>query len=226
MDDKDFTSDFLTFTYGDTPVRTALLDGEPWWVLADVCRVLGLKNPTHIANRLDDDEKRQLRFNPTSDVGLGHNGATIINESGLYSAILRSDKPEAKPFKRWVTHEVLPSIRRTGEYSAKRRLPTSEQPFMFEQKDLSKTRRNWFNYMLTALEAELGLTKDNMLHQSYESMKNEGINVDLLKNRYIEATGRIDCSTFEAVCNERGSALELSSILCRNMDITFIKRCM
>ncbi len=96
----------------------------------------------------------------------------------------------------------------------------------FEQKDWSKIRCNWFNYMLTALERKLGITKANMLHQSYESMKREGLDIDLLKNRYIEQTGRVDCSTFEVVCSDRAAALELSSILCRNMDIAFIKRCM
>lgn len=119
------------FNYGEIPVRTVLLDGEPWWVLADVCRVLDLKNPTHVANRLDDDEKQRLGFNPTSDVGLGHNGATVINESGLYKVILRSDKPEAKAFSRWVTHEVLPTIRKTGSYGV---TITEKEPFTNEQR--------------------------------------------------------------------------------------------
>ena len=119
------------FNYGEIPVRTVLLDGEPWWVLADVCRVLDLKNPTHVANRLDDDEKQRLGFNPTSDVGLGHNGATVINESGLYKVILRSDKPEAKAFTRWVTHEVLPAIRKTGSYGV---TITEKEPFTNEQR--------------------------------------------------------------------------------------------
>lgn len=85
-------------------------NGEVWWVLADVCRVLDIKNPTDIRKRLDEDER--ARFN------LGRQGeANIISESGLYKVILRSDKSEAKKFTRWVTHEVLPTIRRTGSYS-------------------------------------------------------------------------------------------------------------
>lgn len=104
------------FHYENNEVRTILKDGEPWWVLADVCQVLELTNPTVVASRLDEDEKQRLDFNPKSDLGLGHNGATIINESGLYKVILRSDKPEAKKFTRWVTHEVLPAIRKTGQY--------------------------------------------------------------------------------------------------------------
>lgn len=103
--------------YNGKVVRTVEKDGEIWWVLRDVCVILGLSNPTSVSNRLDDDEKRRAEFNPKSDIGLSHNGyTTIINESGLYSVLLRSDKPEAKPFKRWVTHEVLPSIRKTESY--------------------------------------------------------------------------------------------------------------
>lgn len=90
--------------------RTIQKDGEPWWVLKDVCDILEIKNTTDVAKRLDVDEV--TRFN----LG-GLSGETnIINESGLYNVILRSDKPEAKPFRKWVTSEVLPSIRRHGAY--------------------------------------------------------------------------------------------------------------
>lgn len=102
-------------------------------------------------------------------------------------------------------------------------LPTSK-PSLPKNLDIDKARRNWFEYMLTVLEARLGLTKDNMLHQSYESMKSEGTDPSVVKARYMEATGCIDCSTFEAVCSDRRAALELAEILCRNMQITLIKR--
>lgn len=76
-----------------------------------MCKVLELSNPSKVAQRLDEDDR--------SNFELGRQGtAIIINESGLYSVILRSDKPEAKLFRRWVTHEVLPEIHRTGKYSA------------------------------------------------------------------------------------------------------------
>jgi prophage antirepressor-like protein len=97
------------FKFKNHDVRMIDKNGEPWWVLKDVCNVLDLRNPSMLADRLDDDER--AKFN------LGRQGETnIINESGLYNVILRSDKPEAKAFKRWVTHEVLPSIRKTGGY--------------------------------------------------------------------------------------------------------------
>ncbi len=105
------------FNYGEQEVRTLLIESSPWWVLVDVCRVLDLSNASQVAARLDEDEKMTLTLNE------GHSGkrggarkAVVVNESGLYSVILRSDKAEAKDFKRWITHEVLPTIRKTGGY--------------------------------------------------------------------------------------------------------------
>lgn len=104
-------NELKVFHYQENDVRTVERDGEPWFVLKDVCQVLGMSNPTAVADRLDEDERAKL--------DLGRQGqAWAINESGLYNVILRSDKPEAKPFRRWVTAEVLPSIRRHGGYIA------------------------------------------------------------------------------------------------------------
>lgn len=100
------------FNYNTHLVRTVERDGEPWFVLKDVCEVLGISNSRAAADRLDDDEKGVSLIDTLG----GTQNLTVINESGLYNVILRSDKPEAKPFRRWVTSEVLPSIRRTGGY--------------------------------------------------------------------------------------------------------------
>ena len=90
-------------------VRITTINDEPWFVAADVCRALDLSNPTIATNRLDEDER--AKFN------LGRQGeGTIINEPGLYSLVLGSRKPEAKAFKRWITHDVSPAIRKTGGY--------------------------------------------------------------------------------------------------------------
>ena len=86
-------------------------NGEPWFVAADVCRVLDIQNATDAVKNLDDDE--QSRY----CLGSGGSDRIIINESGMYSLIFRSRKPEAKKFRKWVTEEVLPSIRKTGSYS-------------------------------------------------------------------------------------------------------------
>lgn len=102
------------FNYKGRQVRTVIKDGQPWWVLKDICDILELGSPHKVAERLEEDERIQI---PVMD-SLGRlQDTTIINEPGLYNVILRSDKPEAKVFKRWVTHEVLPSIRQTGSYS-------------------------------------------------------------------------------------------------------------
>ena len=107
-------SNIQIFNYNSVEVRTIQNDGEPWFVLRDVCNVLGLGTPARVAERLDTDEVSQTHI--TDSMGRQQE-MTIINESGLYNVILRSDKPEAKPFRKWVTSEVLPTIRRHGMYA-------------------------------------------------------------------------------------------------------------
>ena len=102
------------WNYESSEVRTVQVNGEPWFVLADVCKVLELSTPARVAERLEKDEVSQTH---TIDRMGREQKTTIINESGLYTVILRSDKPQAKPFRKWVTSEVLPSIRKHGSYS-------------------------------------------------------------------------------------------------------------
>lgn len=116
--------DLKVFAYGEQQVRTVLVDDAPWWVLADVCKALGVTNSRNASSRLDPDEKGVHLV----DTLRGKQRMTVVNESGLYSVILRSDKPEAKKFKRWVTHEVLPSIRQTGAYAASASAPVDPVP--------------------------------------------------------------------------------------------------
>ena len=85
-------------------IRTTIQNGEPWFVAADVCKALDIENNRKATNRLDDDEKGVT----LSDTLGGKQKLTIVNEAGLYSLVLGSRKPEAKAFKRWITHEVLP----------------------------------------------------------------------------------------------------------------------
>ena len=106
-------NDILVFHYKSSEVRTVELNGEPWFVLKDVCAVLGISNHKMTAQRLDADE---VSLTDLTDSMGRQQETTVINESGLYNVILRSDKPEAKPFRKWVTSEVLPSIRKTGGY--------------------------------------------------------------------------------------------------------------
>ena len=96
-------------------VRAVTLGGEPWFVAADVCRALGLGNSSQAIAKLDDDEKSGVII---SDPHGREQVTRFISESGLYALVLSSRKPEAKAFKRWITHEVIPAIRKTGGYIA------------------------------------------------------------------------------------------------------------
>lgn len=109
------------FDFKGTPLRTLTDEaGEPWFVAKDVCDILGHSNVSMALDRLDDDERS--KFN------LGRQGETnIVNEAGLYVLVLGSRKPEAHEFQRWVTHEVLPSIRKHGGYMAGQERMTPEQ---------------------------------------------------------------------------------------------------
>ena len=105
-------------------VRTVLLNNEPWFCIKDICDILGLTNPTVVTQRLDEDEV--TKFNLGSKVGI----TNFTNESGLYTLILRSDKPEAKPFRKWITSEVIPAIRKTGKYEEK---PMTSAQYLLQQ---------------------------------------------------------------------------------------------
>ncbi|WP_038292092.1 BRO-N domain-containing protein, partial [Zooshikella ganghwensis] len=104
----------IPFKFNTSAVRVINKDGEPWFVAKDVTEVLGYSLPSAMTRHLDDDEKGMSTMHTPG----GSQELQTINESGLYSAILKSRRPEAKAFKRWVTHEVLPSIRKNGGYIA------------------------------------------------------------------------------------------------------------
>lgn len=91
-------------------IRTIMKDGEPWFVAVDVCKALEHSNVTMAMERLDDDEKAKL------NLGLSGGDTNCVNEPGLYSLVIGSRKPEAKAFKRWITHDVIPTIRKHGAY--------------------------------------------------------------------------------------------------------------
>lgn len=102
-------------------IRTITKDNEPMFCLMDICKALGMKNPTMVASRLEDDEVTKF------DLGSKRGETNFVTESGLYAVILRSDKPNAKKFRKWVTGEVLPSIRNNGGYIANQENLTPEQ---------------------------------------------------------------------------------------------------
>lgn len=109
------STDVVVFDFESTLVRVVDRDGAPWFVLAEVCRFLGIGNPSDAAGRLDDDEKGVA----TVETLGGPQEVVIVNESGFYSLVMRSRKAEAKRFRKWVTSVVLPEIRRTGTFGTK-----------------------------------------------------------------------------------------------------------
>jgi prophage antirepressor-like protein len=106
------TNEMKIFQFEGADVRIIERDDDPWWVLADVCKVLEIANPSDAVTRLDADERSTLGNTE------GGPDRIIVSEPGLYRLIMRSRKPKAKRFTRWVCHEVLPSIRKTGQYGA------------------------------------------------------------------------------------------------------------
>ena len=112
------SNELQVFSYTEShQIRTTVIDGEPWFVAKDVCDVLELLDVTSAVRSLDTDEKMTLQDKRShSGQRGGSQFMTFVNEPGMYKLIFRSKKPEAKQFTRWVTHKVLPSIRKSGMY--------------------------------------------------------------------------------------------------------------
>lgn len=148
-------------------IRVVENGGEPWFVLADVCTALGIQNVSETASRLDDDEK----LNRSDLLSLGQRGGWTVNEFGIYSVILRSDKPEAKRFKKWITSEVLPSIRKTGGY-------LSPSVDFTDPDNLQKVFDSWKEERRKRIEAEARTSRlihNNRTYPSTEIAKELGM---------------------------------------------------
>lgn len=106
----------VPFIFRDNlPIRTAMgEDGEAWFVLADLCAVLDIGQPRTVTRRMDDD---MVGTASVETAGMGPRSVTIVSEPGMYEIVIRSNRPEAKNLRRWVTHDVLPALRRTGHYN-------------------------------------------------------------------------------------------------------------
>ena len=173
-------NDLTTFTNPEFgQVRTVEIDGTPWLVGKDVAMALGYKNPTKAIIAHVDDEDKQLEMLPQeaeAQNGTLHSGSTktaLINESGLYSLILSSKMPKAKAFKRWVTSEVLPAIRKTGAYES------FQAQQHIEQLEATNTRLN------AAIQA-VGTAKQQLA--DVISLRNDFIkHRDNYKARYMQA---------------------------------------
>lgn len=132
-------------------VRSITKDGQPWFVAADVCKALEIGNPSQAISRLDEDEHFTTLISNESAAS-GKSNASFVNEAGLYTLVLGSRKPEAKAFKRWITHEVIPSIRKHGAYMTKETLKNCLSDPDFAIGLLNKLKED--EEKITALEAE------------------------------------------------------------------------
>lgn len=128
----------IPFDFEGTEVRVIDRDGEPWWLHAEVCAVLEIANTGNASARLDEDEKATIQI---ADSGNLNADRTIINESGLWSLVLTSRKPAAKRFKKWITSEVIPSIRKTGGYIASNGHLNAQQTGGIVKAGLGKLKR-------------------------------------------------------------------------------------
>lgn len=111
-------SELIPFSYRDVPVRTIIISGEPWFVLADLCKVLGIVSSSAVADVKKRLDQRTMDSTKVANSAGFQRNTDIVNESGMYEVVIRSDKPEAANFRRWLTGTVLPEIRKTGSFGA------------------------------------------------------------------------------------------------------------
>ncbi|MEH2200219.1 BRO-N domain-containing protein [Nostoc sp.] len=159
-------SSLSVFNFESHEIRFVGTADSPWWVAADICKVLEIQNPTQAMDKLDDDERAMLsigQFTKTISVN-------CVNESGLYSLVLTSRKPQAKRFKKWLTSEVIPAIRKTGTYAVSSvaiakhptslsLIDTSELDALTKRVIELQTDINHFETLISTTKAELQSVK-------------------------------------------------------------------
>ena len=189
------SNELTTFDFEDFAVRVVTRDGEPWFVAADVCRVLEIANSRDAVSGLDDDEKITVA-NPDGNprAGIPHQ-FNIISESGLYALIFTSRKPEAKKFRKWVTSEVLPAIRKTGKYEVAAPVDTKAL------EDAAKRRfAEAMDYEMGQLQGMLRYTAERSLGGALPVSRARAVQalarceIDAMRIR-MELTGFVDATT-------------------------------
>lgn len=178
-------------------IRGLKIEGEPWFVGKDIAAALGYSDTAQAIRKHIDDEDKGVVESTTPG---GKQNITIINESGLYSLMLKSKLPGAKKFKRWVTSEVLPSIRKTGAYSmqgAGRDAPAEDA--MFERLWAELERKQKLNGYVDRFCSYFGWSRRYFLSGIYKLMKRNGYNVDALTLRMQVATHDYAMTTMQAV---------------------------
>lgn len=182
-------------------IRGLKIEGEPWFVGKDIAETLGYADTAAaLKKHVDDEDKKLFKADDLPTLKTSNYGAYLINESGLYSLMLKSKLPGAKKFKRWVTSEVLPSIRKTGAYSmqgAGRAAPAEDA--MFERLWAELERKQKLNGYVDRFCSYFGWSRRYFLSGMYKLMKRNGYNVDALTLRMQVATHDYAMSTMQAV---------------------------
>lgn len=182
-------------------IRGLKIEGEPWFVGKDIAEALGYADTAAaLKKHVDDEDKKLFKADDLPTLKTSNYGAYLINESGLYSLMLKSKLPGAKKFKRWVTSEVLPSIRKTGAYSvpgAGRDAPAEDA--MFERLWAELERKQKLNGYVDRFCSYFGWSRRYFLSGMYKLMKRNGYNVDALTLRMQVATHDYAMSTMQAI---------------------------
>lgn len=172
-------NELTKFNFSGMGVRVAIVNDEPWWMAFDVCRVLSLTNVSEAMNRLDCDEKTTLRISE------GGPEVNFVNESGLYTLIIRSTKPKAKAFRKWITSEVLPQIRKTGSYS----LPVDDDhKILLLCEELTKKTLEAISLKkrIEANQSKVDLAEQCLIAENSQPMKNIAKEIGTGRNRLFE----------------------------------------
>lgn len=164
-------NDLIPFQYGDREVRTVTIDDEPWFVASDVAKILGYRSAPDMTRRLDDADKGYAKVRTPG----GEQELTVINESGLYDSVFRSNSEGAKPFRRWVTGEVLPAIRRTGQYGAVTQLTRADLARMVIEQEEEKAA------LAATVEAQRPAVE---YHERFIAEKDDIVTVDNFASQY------------------------------------------
>ena len=211
-------NDIIPFSYDQIEVSVLVDDdGNPWWIAKDVCRVLGIGDISQAVERLDDDEKLMRALHVSGQ----NRDVWTVNEPGLYSLIIRSNKPEAIKFKRWITHEVLPSIRKTGKYevgnvteldliiqSAQAMKKIEHKQMEHDQRIQILEAKQHQNSGETGYWTISAWCKLNNLSLSLDDAKRKGRLASRLSNEWNAPLGRVSDERFGTVNSYREDVLE------------------
>jgi prophage antirepressor-like protein len=204
----------IPFKFGVSEIRVVDQDGEPWFVLVDVCNTLEIQNPSQAASGLSEDERSMLH--------IGRQGsAIIVNESGLWAIALTSRKPEAKKFRKWLTSEVIPSIRKTGAYSARvltpaeQNLANAQLAVEFERRAAAIEARQDATDATAAKALDIALKTEK--HIQLQPIATPAVDMMYAMQPYCESRG---AKSDAATCNMLGRR---ASAICRKNGILPMK---